>query len=274
MFEEDAPTSLEYAKRKMNNLIVCHLLCYRPYTDRKDEIFRHIADQGLGHLETYVPREGGEPSELVPKLTKYGLKLESVRTSFDLTADSGVDMAGEYIRTISEETPCRRIIPSLKDKDVHRQDAYDRLRRIGDLAAERDVTISLETHPELCGNGDAILSTMQGVDHPNVRSNFDTANIYFYNRGLNTVDELKKVVPFVDSVHLKETSGEFQTHTFPALGEGVVDFKGVFDVLNAHGFHGPLSLELEGVRGRAYTFEDKKRMVERSLAHLRAIGCM
>ena len=256
------------------NLIVCHLLCYRPYTDRKDEIFRHIADQGLGHLETYVPREGGEPSEFLPKLTKYGLKLESVRTSFDLTADSGVDAAGEYIRTISEETPCRRIIPSLKDKDVHRQDAYDRLRRIGDLAAERDVTISLETHPELCGNGDAILSTMQGVDHPNVRSNFDTANIYFYNRGLNTVDELKKVVPFVDSVHLKETSGEFRTHTFPALGEGVVDFKGVFDVLNAHGFHGPFSLELEGVRGRAYTFEDKKRMVERSLAHLRAIGCM
>ena len=258
----------------MKNLIVCHLLCYRPYVDRKDEIFRHIADQGLRHLETYVPKEGGEPSELLPKLEKYRLRLESVWTLFDLTSDSGVDAAGEYIRMISEETPCRRIIPSLEDKDVNRQDAYDRLSRIGDLAAKRDVMISLETHPALCGNGDAILTTMKGVDHPNVRSNFDTANIYFYNHGLNALDELEKIVPFGTSVHLKDTSGEFQTHNFPALGEGMVDFKGVFGVLNAHGFYGPFSLELEGVRGREYTFEDKKRFVERSLAYLREIECL
>lgn len=258
----------------MKNMIVCHLLCYRPYVDRKDEIFAHIAAQGIRHLETYVPREGGEPSELLPKLEQYGLALEAVRTSFDLTSDEGVGGAGEYIRMIADETPCRRIVPSLRDKEVSVEDACDRLHRIGDLAAARDIMVCLESHPQLCGNGDAILATMQTVNHPNVRSNFDTGNIYYYNHGMDAVEELKKVVPYVVRVHLKDTTGAFETYDFPALGEGIVDFKGTFDVLNAAGFYGPFSLELEGVRGQEYTFEEKKGVVQRSLAHLRAVGCI
>ena len=35
------------------------------------------------------------------------------------------------------------------------------------------------------------------------------------------------------------------------FGEGIVDFKTVFDRLNAHGFHGPFTMEIEGVEGES-----------------------
>ena len=68
---------------------------------------------------------------------------------------------------------------------------------------------------------------MKGVNHPNVRINFDTGNIYFYNQNTDVVAELRKIIDYVASVHLKETDGGYESWNFPALGKGVVDFPAV-----------------------------------------------
>jgi len=78
----------------------------------------------------------------------------------------------------------------------------------------------------------------------------DTGNVYYYERGhrqrrrTGKAHRLRRV-----AVHLKETNGGFKTWHFPALGQGIVDFPGIFRLLAARGFHGPFTMEIEGIEG-------------------------
>ena len=134
--------------------------------------------------------------------------------------------------------------------------------------------MALETHPDLATNGDVATRTMAGVAHPNIRINFDTANVCFYNEGVTATGELEKVINFVASVHLKDTNGGFKDWHFPALGEGVVDFPEIYRMLDERGFDGPSTLELEGIRDEDLSLEAAHERIENSLAYLRAQGLM
>ena len=85
---------------------------------------------------------------------------------------------------------------------------------------------------------------------------------------------MRKVIDFVGAVHLKDTSGGYRTWYFPALGEGVVDFPRVYRELNAKGFHGPFTMELEGIDGENLTEEGAKERVATSVRYLRGIGVL
>lgn len=161
---------------------------------------------------------------------------------------------------------------SAKGGDVELPVLYDRLHAIGDIAGGLGVTVSLETHPNLVTNGDVALQTMAGVNHPNIRVNFDTANVYYFNHGVTTVGELSKIVDYVASVHLKESTGEYKLFDFPALGKGLVDFPAVFKMLAERGFAGPYTMELEGTEGVEMDEAEQLRYVADSAAYLRSIG--
>lgn len=130
----------------------------------------------------------------------------------------------------------------------------------------------LETHPDLGTNGEAHLETMKAIDHPQVRVNFDTGNITDYNRDRNAVDELAKIIDYVGTVELKDHNGAFQTGVFPRLGQGVVDFRGVFRLLCDHGYAGPVTLEFEGTKGIELDEAGTKKAIEESIAYIRSIG--
>jgi sugar phosphate isomerase/epimerase len=73
---------------------------------------------------------------------------------------------------------------------------------------------------------------------------------------------------------LKDTRGRFKTWDFPGLGDGIVDFSRVFGLLNARGFHGPFTIEIEGVEGESLDRAATLGRVARSVAHLRKLGCI
>lgn len=148
------------------------------------------------------------------------------------------------------------------------------LRQIGERAGELGIVYCCETHPGVCQNAAAMRSMIEQVDHPHIRLNFDTANVLYYNEGVDAVRELKEVVEFVRHVHLKDSRGRFKEWYFPALGAGgAVDFAACRDLLSSAGFTGPLSLELEGIEGETpLTLEQHHQRVVDSLAHLRRCG--
>ena len=113
---------------------------------------------------------------------------------------------------------------------------------------------------------------MKAVNHPNICVNFDTGNVYYYNHNVTAVAEVEKVVSHVGAVHLKDTNGGYRTWNFPTLGEGVVDFKAVFQTVNNAGFYGPFTMELEGVEGENLDEAGVKARVADSLQHLKDIG--
>lgn len=86
--------------------------------------------------------------------------------------------------------------------------------------------------------------------------------------------ELLKVIDHVAAIHLKDTNGNFKDHDFPALGKGVVDFPAVFKALDAKGFAGPYTMELEGAAMANFTEQQYLDHVAESAAYLRSIGAM
>jgi L-ribulose-5-phosphate 3-epimerase len=151
---------------------------------------------------------------------------------------------------------------------------YDHLREIGDHAAKLGMTYCFETHPGVCVDHRGMLETMHALEHPNLKLNFDTANILYYNEHINGEVALAKVCHEVRHVHLKDSQGEFQRWYFPALGYGgAVDFVRVLQLMKTCGFNGPYSLEIEGISGEGELSLDAyhQRIVD-SVKHLKNCG--
>lgn len=253
----------------MKNLISVNLGSYRKY---RDTAYVHLPTIGVHYVEIGVPRL--EDVDAVREtLEFFGLSAGTLMARADLKDENIVQTYAPQFQA-AQAMGVKILFTSLHRGELDKETAYRRLRAVGDEAAKYGVTIALETHPDLCENGDVALETMQAVNHPNVRLNFDTANVYYYNQNVNAVEELKKIAPYVVSVHLKDTNGGYKTWHFPTLGEGVVDFKEVFRVMNDVGMHGPFTMEMEGIQGENLNLQQTHEQMAKSMEHLRSIGAV
>ncbi len=251
----------------MENLLSCNLVSYGPF---QEIALAHIASLGIQYLELRAPAPADVPA-LQQRLGEHGLRVASVQAPCPLAQPDVAETFGPVCET-ANLLGAKVVFVSAKAGEVPLGDVYARLRAIGDRAVAAGVRIAMETHPDLCDNGDKMVETMQALDHPGLGVNFDCANIYYYNEGRDAVTEVAKAAPHIVSVHLKDTGGGFKAWDFPTLGLGVVDFPQVFATLNARGFHGPFTLELEGIKDENLDQDGKARRVAESAAYLRAKG--
>jgi len=207
--------------------------------------------------------------EIKAELSKYGLTAMSVSGGIDVVNEDGIEKFDKLLDGAVNMGAKIIFVSAKASDDIPREVTYERLRKIGDKAAAHGITVCIETHPILCHNGDVALKTMEGTNHDNIRLNFDTANIYYYNENVDAVEELKKVAKYVGSVHIKDTDGALKSFVFPPLGEGIVDFPEVFRILNELGFHGPFTFELESTKK-----ELMAEALEKSVNYLRRTGCI
>ena len=173
----------------------------------KDAAFDHLGRIGLRNVEVSLP-EAGDAASLSEQLDAHGLTAISLMVPCQLEADDAVQRFVKSLETVVE-LGVNQAFTSVKSGEIDTDYVYGRLADIGDAAAEKGVTVVLETHPDLATSGEIARQTMEGVNHPNVRINFDTANVCFYNEGATAVSELEKVIDYVASVHLKETDGGY-----------------------------------------------------------------
>ncbi|MBX3178472.1 MAG: sugar phosphate isomerase/epimerase [Candidatus Hydrogenedentes bacterium] len=247
--------------------LACRLASYGAY---EEAAWTHLPAIGVRHMFMNVP-EPDQIDAVAARLEAHKLAPVVMRGAADLSTPESIGiLAGQL--AICRRFGVRYMFLSPKHAEAPREVAWEHLRRAGDAAAEQDVIIALETHPDLGTNGAVHLETMQAVDHPYVRVNFDTGNITYYNRDTDAVSELKKIVDYVATVEFKDHNGGFETWTFPPLGQGVVDFPGVLDVLNAHGYAGPITLEFEGTKGVELDEAQTRQAIETSVAYVRSLG--
>lgn len=147
-------------------------------------------------------------------------------------------------------------------------------QQIGDTAADCGITLALETHKGPTQNAEAMLRTIESINHPAVRLNFDTGNIAYYNEGMDPVDELRKVAPLVINVHVKDNRGGLEDWYFPALGEGgAVDFVKIREILDGLNYQGAYTVELEGIGGEPEPgLEERLHRLHKSYEHLKKCG--
>lgn len=240
------------------------------YYDAQDEALAHAASCGFKYVfMNIIPPEKVEETQ--KELAKYGLKVAVFRGDTDLSRPSSVDELAEQLATC-EKMGVRYMFLSPKHSGFPKVVAIHRLKQIGEIARRHGVTIGLETHPDLGTNGDVHAETMRAIDHPNIRVNFDCANITFYNKGADAVTELKKCIDYVGTVEIKDHDGQYKSWHFPTLGQGVVDIPAVLGLLKQHHYRGPITIEVEGCQGVQKTREEIKQGIAESAAYLRTLG--
>ena len=248
------------------SMIACRTQSYAPFVPLA---YEHLASLGIPYVEIPAPKLD-ELDATRAALQRYGLSASSLHGECDLRRpDLAAQIAAQMPLFAALGT--KIMFVSVKTDETPLPTAYERLREAGKVAARHGVTIALETHPDLVTNADTALATMHGVNHPNVRINFDTANIYFYNQDVDGVEELRRVAPYVAAVHLKDTDGRYRHWHFPALGRGIVRFPAIFKLLEEAGFAGPYTLEIEGIEGETRTERLVCDRVAESAGYLRGL---
>ena len=122
----------------------------------------------------------------------------------------------------------------------------DLVRRICDHAAGHRQTFALETGQE---RAEVLEHFIHDVNRPNLRINFDPANLILYGTG-EPIEALRRLAPLVVSVHCKD--GDWPPPGKPGalgserpLGKGSVGVERFLATLREIGFPGPLNVERE-----------------------------
>src|SRR5437899_4338177 len=133
-------------------------------------------------------------------------------------------------------------IPEPKDPD--RKRFLDTLAKVSDLATASGVTVAFETGQE---TADLLRLTLDELKCPNLKVNFDPANMLLYDKGdpLRAVEILGKDI---QSVHVKDanrprTPGQWGEEV--PLGKGQVNIRQFVKTLQKVGYRGPLCIERE-----------------------------
>ena len=122
----------------------------------------------------------------------------------------------------------------------------DVVRRVCDHAAGHGQTFALETGQEPAL---VLLSFIRDVHRPNLRINFDPANLILYGSG-DPIEALPLLAPLVVSVHAKD--GDWPPKHVPGalgterpLGQGAVGMARFVQTLKDIGYQGTLNVERE-----------------------------
>jgi L-ribulose-5-phosphate 3-epimerase len=128
--------------------------------------------------------------------------------------------------------------------DPDRRPFLDTLAQAGQLAQEKGITLAFETGQE---TAELLRRTLDDLKAPNLKVNFDPANMLLYDRG-DPIRAVELLGPEIRSVHVKDarrptTPGRWGEEV--PLGQGEVDIRRFVQVLQAVGYTGPLVVERE-----------------------------
>ncbi len=154
-------------------------------------------------------------------------------------------------------------LPEQSD-DPQRAVMIERLQIIADLLDEHQIRMALETGQESAGT---LLQVLSEIDRPNVGVNFDPANMILYDQG-DPVRSLQQLTPHVMQIHVKdalptETPGTWGCEV--CVGQGMVDWKGFFKVVNLIEQPIDLVIEREAGEDRAGDIVNARKLIEQYL---------
>jgi L-ribulose-5-phosphate 3-epimerase len=128
--------------------------------------------------------------------------------------------------------------------DPDRKLFLDTLTRVSELASARGITIAFETGQE---TADLLRLTLDDLACPNLKVNFDPANMLLYDKG-DPLRAVEILAPDIRSVHVKDanrptTPGAWGEEV--PLGRGQVNIRQFVKSLQKVGYRGALCIERE-----------------------------
>jgi L-ribulose-5-phosphate 3-epimerase len=128
--------------------------------------------------------------------------------------------------------------------DPDRKPFLDTLAKASDMAKAKGITVAFETGQE---TAELLRRTLDELKCPNVKVNFDPANMLLYDKG-DPIRAVEILGPDIRSVHVKDANRP----TVPGawgeevpLGQGQANIKEFVRTLKRVGYRGPLCIERE-----------------------------
>ncbi|WP_309119391.1 sugar phosphate isomerase/epimerase [Paenibacillus sp.] len=151
---------------------------------------------------------------------------------------------------------------ALNDRFVARYQALARdAERLG-------VRITLKPHTGNTATGPILLDTLKRIGSPFVKACYDPGNVGYY-AGVDPETDLPSVADEVVSFVAKEQGRRgLRSYDFSVPGEGDYDFPGMFGLLRARGFDGPVIVEKLDRDGKPIPPEETDRRAERARHNL------
>jgi L-ribulose-5-phosphate 3-epimerase len=182
-------------------------------------------------------------------------RIEIFRWAVDRTVELGVEVLSTHAGFIPE--PGR----------PERMAFLDCLGDAVDYAASKGIVLALETGQETV---DLLRRTIDEIDSPNLKVNFDPANIILYNMG-DPIRAIEILAPDIVHIHVKDATAPAQPGQWGRevpLGEGEVGMKEYIEELVRFGYEGPLVIEREvgDQKARARDIAGGIRLLKKILA--------
>jgi L-ribulose-5-phosphate 3-epimerase len=238
----------------LKNRLGGHTNSYHTYSC--EEALEGIAAAGFKFVELsavkgwseHVPldADGNTLGGIQRMLNKLGLIAVSLSGHSDLTSASGLE---DGIKALDL---CQRLGIDIMNTAVgghyseHEDEAgfMGNIFALADAAAQRNIQIGLEIHGEITSSCRAARPIIERINRPNVRVNYDTANVEFYG-GLSAVEDLPDNTDLLIHCHLKDKGAEGKVWDFPAVGKGHIDFKKILNIFKKSDYSGPFTVEIE-----------------------------
>lgn len=128
--------------------------------------------------------------------------------------------------------------------DPDRKPFLDTLTKAADMAKAKGVTVAFETGQE---TADLLRRTLDDLKCPNVKVNFDPANMLLYDKG-DPIRAVEILGPDIRSVHVKDANRTTVPGTWGEevpLGKGQANIKEFIRTLKKVGYRGALCIERE-----------------------------
>ncbi|MDQ3654807.1 MAG: sugar phosphate isomerase/epimerase [Chloroflexota bacterium] len=231
------------------------------HTYSLEEALAGIAAAGFRSVElTSVPgwtehvrrdADAAEIQQVRDLLARYSLVPVSLSGHSDLVSDDGVT---EFRKALGL---CRALDIDMVTTstgghadtsggslDAQRTEFLARIGPLADEAAAAGITICLETHGGLLATGAISADLVRRIDKPNVGINYDGGNVIFYG-ATRPESDIEAALGLINHMHVKDQIGGPGVWNFPAVGTGEIDYAAIFAALDAAGFDGPCSVEVE-----------------------------
>ncbi|TVX94410.1 sugar phosphate isomerase/epimerase family protein [Paenibacillus agilis] len=127
-------------------------------------------------------------------------------------------------------------------ESVWRGNVIERIRRLTEIAADAGLILLHENCAGWAGaSADHALDLVKSIDLPNLRLLFDTGNGIAYR--YDTHEYLKKVLPYVSHVHIKDGIWENEQAVYSLPGEGQSRVRESIRLLFEHHYSGIFAIE-------------------------------
>ena len=181
-------------------------------------------------------------ASLKQRIAGTGLKanMGALRTRHNIPLDESIKETRKQVEN-AEVLGLTYLLTFGVDRPEEYEHYYKVMSDAAAYAQARKLKLVMKPHGGSSGASDEIVAVIKAVQHPNFKIWYDAGNIIHYT-GKDPVEELKPIAAHVTGFCAKDC-GEVKGDVMIQFGTGKVNFAGVFAVLKAAGFDGPLMVE-------------------------------